>query len=92
MNSFRMRFVVGISDDEMLALKDGHPIISKMLLTPDDYRAFHYSEGEDIEAETPSGNRLWTTIHHMEVVEDDQRTIVILSLTHQQNDIESRQH
>lgn len=82
MNSFRMRFVVGISEGEMLALKDGQQIISKMLLTPDDYRVFHYSEGEDIEAETPRGNRLWTTINHMEVIEDDQRTIVILSLTH----------
>lgn len=81
MDSFRMRFIVGINEEELLALTNGEQIISKMLLTPDDFRVFHYAEGDEIESETPDGNRLWTTIEHMEIVEDDQRTIVILSLT-----------
>ena len=51
MGSFRMRFIVGkLSDEEMLTLKRGESIISKMLLIPDDYRVFHYKEGDDIEA------------------------------------------
>ena len=53
MDSFRMRFIIGkISDEELLTLKQGEPIISKMLLTPQDYSVFHYKEGDEIEAET----------------------------------------
>ena len=83
MNTFRMRFIVGISEDEMLALKTGQQVISKMLLTPDDVQAFRYIEGDSIEAESPKGDRLWTIIRHIESVEDTYRTIIILTLTHQ---------
>ena len=83
MDSFRMRFIVGkLTDEELQALRDGKVVISKMLLLPDDYKVFHYKEGDDIEAETPEGNRIWTTIRHMEIVSDDERVIVILSLLH----------
>lgn len=80
MNSFRMRFIVGISENDLLTLKNGEQVISKLLLTTDDFRVFHYDEGDQIEAETPEGNRLWTTIRHMEIVEDQHRMIIILSL------------
>lgn len=76
-----MRFIVGkLSDEELLTLKRGESIISKMLLIPDDYRVFHYKEGDDIEVETQEGNRIWTTIRHLEIVEDGQSVIVILTL------------
>ena len=81
MDSFRMRFIVGkLTDEELQALRDGETIISKMLLIPEDYKVFHYREGDDIEAETREGNRIWTTIRNMEIVEDDVRVIIILTL------------
>lgn len=81
MDSYRMRFIIGkLTDDELLALKQGEPVISKMLLIPDDYAVFHYKEGDEIEAETQDGNRIWTIIRNMEIIEDDQRVIVILTL------------
>ena len=83
MDSFRMRFIIGkISDEELLTLKQGEPIISKMLLTPQDYSVFHYKEGDEIEAETVDGNRIWSIIQHMEVVEDGERVIMIFTLIH----------
>jgi hypothetical protein len=83
MSGFRMRFIVGITEAELLALTDGEQIISKMLLIPDDYKVFHYREGDNIEAETPEGNRMWVVIRNMEVIEDQVRTIVILTLAKQ---------
>ena len=77
-----MRFVIGkLTDQELQSLRHGESIISKMLLPPDDYRVFHYREGDEIEAETQDGNRVWTTIKNIEVVEDKEHIIVILILT-----------
>lgn len=84
MSSFRIRFIGSIREDELHALKSGAEVISKMLLTPDDFQAFHYAEGDAIEAETPDGNRIWTTIRRIEVIDDSYRKIVILSLTNNQ--------
>lgn len=87
MDSFRMRFIVGkLSDEELLALRSGEPITSKMLLVPEDYRLFHYREGDNIEVETPTGNRLWTTIRNIEVLQDEERVIVILTLVPAEGD------
>ena len=80
MNTFRMRFIVGITEADLLALDQGERIICKMLLVPDDYKVFHYAEGDEIEAETPKGNRSWAVIRDMEIIEDELRTIVILTL------------
>lgn len=81
MNPFKMRFIVGrLTDEELTALKRGDSVISKLLLIPDDYQLFHYREGDDIEVETPEGNRIWTTISNIEILEDDHRVIVILTL------------
>jgi hypothetical protein len=86
MGSFKMRFIIGtLSDDELRSLKRGDSVISKMLLIPDDYRLFHYKEGDDIEAETQEGNRIWTTIHSMEVVEEGERVIIIFTLIERLN-------
>jgi len=85
MDPFRLRFVIGkLSDEELEALKQGQPVISKMLLVPDDYKLFHYKEGDDIEAETQDGNRLMTTIRSLEIIEDGSRVIVILTLVQKQ--------
>ncbi len=82
MKPFRMRFVIGkLTDEELHSLKDGRPIISKMLLVPDDYKLFRYRDGDEIEAETEDGNRIWTTIKDIEVLKDTERVIVILTLS-----------
>src|SRR5687768_10278694 len=84
MDSFKMRFIVGkLADEELLILKRGESIISKMLLIPEDYALFHYKEGDEIEVETQDGNRIWTTIRNIEIVEDEQQIIVILTLIQQ---------
>ena len=81
MEPFRMRFIIGkLSDEELSALKEGKSVVSKMLLTPQDYQVFHYKEGDEIEAETPDGNRIWTIIRQMEIVEDEERVIMIFTL------------
>ena len=78
-----MRFVVSkLSNEELLTLKRGEAIVAKMLMIPDDYKIFHYKEGDEIEVETQEGNRIWTTIRNMEIIEDDHRAIVILTLVH----------
>lgn len=83
MGSFRMRFIVGkLTEDELLTLRRGEPIISKMLLIPDDYRVFHYQEGDEIDAETHDGNRMRATIANMEVIEHEEQVTVILTLIH----------
>ncbi len=85
MDPFRMRFIVGkLTDEELEALRQGHLVISKMLLVPDDYKVFHYREGDPIEAETQDGDRIWTTIRNMEVIEDEERVIVILTLVNKE--------
>ena len=83
----KIRFVVGtLTADEFNSLKLGHSIISKMLLVPDDYKLFHYKEGDEIEAETQDGDRIWTTIRNLEVVQDETRAVVILTLYHKRSD------
>lgn len=78
-----MRFIVGkLTDEELLTLRKGEPIISKMLLIPDDFQAFHYKEGDEIEAETQEGNRILTTIRNIEIAKDEVQVIVILTLVH----------
>ena len=76
-----MRFIVGkLSHEELDFLKQGEPVISKLLLIPDDYKLFHYTEGDEIEAETQEGNRILTKIRNLEILEDIDRVIVILTL------------
>ena len=81
MDSFKFRFIIGkLTNEELEVLKDGGPIITKMLMTPEDFKAFHYKEGNEIEVETQDGNRIWTTITNMEIVEDEERVIIIFTL------------
>lgn len=76
-----MRFIVGgLSPEELHFLNQGEPVISKLLLIPEDFKLFRHKEGDEIQVETPEGNRIWTTIRNIEIVEDDYRVIVILTL------------
>jgi hypothetical protein len=69
-----------LTEDELHALKNGEPVVSKLLLHPRDYRLFHYREGDRMQAASQNGNRIGTTIKNIEVVSSDERFIVILTL------------
>lgn len=76
-----MRFIIGkLNEEEFELLKRGESVISKLLLLPDDFSLFHYTLDDEIEAETPEGNRIWTTIRSLEIVENESSVIVILTL------------
>lgn len=93
MGSFRLRFVIGkLTDEEFHALKKGEPIITKMLLTPDDFKVFHYKETDEIETETHDGDRLWATITHMEIVQDEHSVIIIFTLVHSPSASKTNHH
>ena len=81
MESIKVTFVIGqIPEEDVDALKDDKRIISKMLLTPDDYKLFRYKEADQIQVESQNGNRLWCQIVHLEIVEKDERVILIFTL------------
>lgn len=76
-----VRFIINaLSETEVQFLKNGQQVITKMILTPDDHKLFHYREGDEIEVQTDHGNRLMCTIKHLEVVGDDERVILIFTL------------
>lgn len=77
----KVSFVIGqISHHEMESLKNGYAIISKMILTADDYKLFNYEAGQKIQVETNDGNRLWCMIEHLETVQNEETTILIFTL------------
>ena len=77
----KVSFIIGeISADEFEQLKSGYAIVSKMILPPDDFKLFHYKEGELIQVETDHGNRLWCTIDHLEIIESEERVILIFTI------------
>jgi hypothetical protein len=81
---YKINFIIsGIPEEEMEALKEGLTIITKMILTPDDFELFHYNKGGRIQVETGHGNRLWCIIDELEVVESNDRVILIFTLTHE---------
>lgn len=80
MDSFRIRFIAKLNTEELELIKQGAPVISKLLLLPHDFALFHYKVGDPIEAETPEGHRIWTTIRSLEIVENEVSVIAILTL------------
>jgi hypothetical protein len=81
MNQIQVRFVISeLTEQEIDALKDDEIIISKMILSPDDYKLFHYKECDEIEVETEHGNRIWCRIKQLEVISGDERVILIFTL------------
>jgi hypothetical protein len=77
----RINFVIGqISDGDFEMLESGYNIISKMILTRDDFDLFHYSEGDRIQVETENGNRLWCRILNLETIGEEERILLIFTL------------
>lgn len=76
-----VRFIINaLSEEDVDSLKNSHQVIAKMILSPDDYKLFHYREGDQIEVQTDHGNRLVCTIKHLEIVADNERVILIFTL------------
>ena len=81
MTQVPVRFVVGeLSEEDVAALQNDQRIISKLILTPDDYTLFQYREGDCIQVETEHGNRQWCDIINMETVSDDESVVIIFTL------------
>lgn len=81
MDPIKVTFVISqIPEEDVSALKNNRAIVSKMILCPDDYKLFHYKEKDVIQVETQNGNRLWCEITHLEVVEREERVILIFTL------------
>lgn len=79
--SIDVNFIVGqLSEQELQSLKEGFEIVSKMFLLPDDFQLFRYRAGDRIQAESIHGNRLWCTIHDLEILHGHDRVIVIFNL------------
>jgi hypothetical protein len=86
MNHIHVRFIINeLSEDEVVALENDQVIISKLILSHEDYKLFHYREGDAIEVQTDHGYRLWCKIKHLEIVSDDERIILIFTLLRQKN-------
>ena len=85
MRPIHVRFIINeLTEQEVESLKNDEMIITKMILTPDDYQLFHYRAGDSIEVQTEHGNRLWCKIEHLESVSDDSRVILIFTLVRDQ--------
>lgn len=83
----KISFVISdLSEENIKLLRENYSVVSKMILTPDDYALFRYREGDLIQVETHHGNRLWCRISHLEKVEDpgQEQVIIILTLSQAQ--------
>jgi|GEM_PF-5513894 len=81
MSQVPIHFVVGeLSQEEVEDLKNGQTVISKMLLSFEDFKLFNYHEGDTIEVETAHGYRLWCKIVSLEIVKNSESLVVILKL------------
>jgi hypothetical protein len=82
MKAVQVRFVISeLSGDEMEDLRNNNTIISKMILTNDDFALFKYKSGDRIEVENGDGYREWCCISDLESVHDQERVIIIFTLT-----------
>ena len=77
----RINFVIGqISEGDFEMLESGYHVISKMIITRDDFDLFHYREGDRIQVETENGNRLWCKILNLETIGEEDRVLLIFTL------------
>jgi hypothetical protein len=85
MNQVPVRFIVGeLSEEDVEALKHSQAIISKIILSYEDFRLFNYREGDTIQVETEHGNRLWCRIKNLEIINNEEAVIIIFTLQHHQ--------
>jgi hypothetical protein len=76
-----MTFILGrISDGDFGTLQHGEIVSSKMILTDDDYALFRYNEGDLIQIETDTGNRLWCNILHLEIIPEKDKNLLMFTL------------
>jgi hypothetical protein len=81
MTQVPVRFVIGeLSEDDVAALAKDQTIISKMILTIDDFAIFHYKEGDSIQVETETGYRHWCEIVNLETISDETCVVIIFTL------------
>jgi hypothetical protein len=81
MSRVTIRFIVGeLIDDDVMALKNGQAVISKMILSHEDRKLFSYEEGDSIEVESEHGYRHWCRIDNLELIEKEDGVIVIFTL------------
>jgi hypothetical protein len=86
MDPIKVTFIIGqLNSWEIDILNDEHPLISKMILTREDYSIFKYKEGDFIQVETDYGNRLWCTITQLEIIEEGHDVILIFTLAKAKN-------
>lgn len=77
----QINFVISeLNEAEIQTLKDGFSIVSKMILSPDDFKLFKYQPGDSIQVETGQGNRAWCTITDLEVISHQEHVIIIFTL------------
>lgn len=82
MHPIRITFIISaITEEDLNLLQKGYSVVSKMILSPDDHKLFHYKVGDQIQIETQHGLRLWCNIEALEKVEDQERVILIFTLT-----------
>lgn len=78
--TIKINFVVGLSEGDFELLESGYNVVSKMILSKDDFDLFHYVEGERIQVETEDGNRLWCKILNLETIGEEERILLIFTL------------
>ena len=77
----KVSFIIGgISEHDFQSLREGYAIIAKMILSPEDHALFHYNKGNSIQAESSSGDRIWCRIVDLELILNNESTIVIFTL------------
>jgi hypothetical protein len=86
MEPLKISFIIGqLSDDEIEVLQENRPLVSKMILSADDFQLFRYKKGDAIQVETHHGNRLWCKILELEIVEKSTGAILIFTLVKSEN-------
>jgi hypothetical protein len=81
MSQVPVRFIVGeLTQEEVDALNDGREVISKIILSYEDFKLFNYHEGDTIEVETEHGYRVLCKILSLEIVKNSEGLIIIFKL------------
>jgi hypothetical protein len=75
-----INFVVGVNEGDFELLESGYNVVSKMILSKDDFDLFHYRESDKIQVEREDGNRLWCKILHVETIGEADGVLLIFTL------------
>jgi hypothetical protein len=87
MDPIKITFIIGqVNPENVELLKNDYAIVTKLLLSKEDFRLFHYKAGDSIQIETAEGNRLWCTILDCDAVENEEHVIIIFKLARKHDD------